>query len=87
MMNFEKYEDSIRATHQYEEDRHNRYSPYCDLIYYPSSREPKLRMAMRVLKPRNPSHILVTTHGWHMSIPPFQYMDRYAVWGWAISHD
>lgn len=75
-MAYEKYEDQIREQRQSEVERCNRYSPYCDLIYYPSSREPDLRLAMRILKPHKPSHLLVTTHGWHMSIPPFEYMDQ-----------
>lgn len=75
-MTYEKYEDRIRENRQINDERLNRYSPYCDFIYYPSSREPDLQLAMRVLKPLEPSRILVTTHGWHMSIPPFEYMDK-----------
>lgn len=30
---------------------------------------------MRVLKPAKPSYILAGTHGWHMSIPKFEYME------------
>jgi pimeloyl-ACP methyl ester carboxylesterase len=75
-MTHEKYEDRIREKRLSAEEHLNRYSPYCDLIYYPSSRDPNLRLAMRVLKPHKPSNILVTTHGWHMSIPPFEYMDQ-----------
>ncbi|MNI11612.1 Prolyl oligopeptidase family protein [compost metagenome] len=74
-MTYEKYEDRVRMQKQSGEQRINRYSPYCDLIYYPSSINPELRLAMRVLKPGRPSRICVTTHGWHMSIPSFTYMD------------
>lgn len=74
-MTYEKYEDRVRAQKQSGEQCMNRYSPYCDLIYYSSSIHPGLKLAMRVLKPRKPSRICVTTHGWHMSILPFTYMD------------
>ncbi|MDF2937771.1 MAG: dipeptidyl aminopeptidase/acylaminoacyl-peptidase [Paenibacillaceae bacterium] len=75
-MAYEKYEDLIRAARSEGEARCNQYSPYCDFIYYSSSMNPDLQLAMRVLKPGKPSPILVTTHGWHMSISPFSYMDK-----------
>ncbi|WP_053374399.1 alpha/beta hydrolase family protein [Paenibacillus sp. FJAT-27812] len=74
-MNYEKYEDRVRVQKRSDEQRVNQHSPYCDLIYYPSSIHPELSLAMRILKPRKPSPICVTTHGWHMSIPAFTYMD------------
>ncbi|WP_171687807.1 alpha/beta hydrolase family protein [Paenibacillus germinis] len=74
-MTYEQYEDRVRLQKQSGEQRINRYSPYCDLIYYPSSIQPELSLAMRILKPQRPSRICVTTHGWHMSIPSFTYMD------------
>ena len=53
-------------------ERQSRYSKYCDLIYYPSSVTPGIELAMMVYKPDKPTHIFVTTHGWHMSIPSVQ---------------
>lgn len=75
-MTLEKYEDRIIEKRQSHDERFNKYSPYCDFIYYPSSKEPGLRLAMRILKPTEPSPILVTTHGWHMSIPPFEHREE-----------
>ncbi|MCU6796296.1 prolyl oligopeptidase family serine peptidase [Paenibacillus sp. WQ 127069] len=75
-MDYERYEDRIRPDNEQAVFRGNRYSPYCDLIYYTSSRNPAVRLAMRVLKPAKPAPMLVTTHGWHMSIPEFVYMDE-----------
>ncbi len=69
---YEMYEDRLRQSKAVQ--RANRYSPYCDLVYYPSSRTPGLRLAMRVLKPAQPSDIVVNTHGWHMSMPEFVAM-------------
>lgn len=74
-MHYEKYEDRVQIGKQTDHPRQNRYSPYCDFIYYRSSRHPELLLAMRVLKPGKPSRLVVTTHGWHMSIPPFEAMD------------
>ena len=71
---FSEYEDKIR----YEKityKQKNRYSKYCDFIYYPSSINPELVLAMRILKPEKPSYIIAGTHGWHMSIPEFCEMD------------
>jgi len=70
----EKFEDSVRLEKVLSE-RENQYSPYCDLIYYPSSRDPDLTLAMRIRKPAKPSYIVVDTHGWHMSIPKFKPQD------------
>lgn len=75
-MSYEKYEDKVREDRHDGDSRFNKYSPYCDFIYYRSSIDPNIRLAMRVLKPAKPSHILVTTHGWHMSIPQFLPMDQ-----------
>ena len=50
----------------------NQYSRYCDFVYYNSSVNPELTLAMRVLKPEKPSYILAGTHGWHQSIPKFE---------------
>lgn len=71
-MEYEIYEDKIRASE--DKDLTSRYSPYCDFVYYESSRTPGIRMAMKVLKPSRPSYILVKTHGWHMSVEPFVHM-------------
>ncbi len=51
-------------------------SPFCDFLYYHSSIDPDLNLAMRVLKPAKPSYILVNTHGWHMHVPEFEFMDK-----------
>ena len=70
--NDELFEDAIREDKILNSDRVNKSSPYADFIYYASSRNPELTLAMRVLKPQKPSYILARTHGWHMSIPPFE---------------
>lgn len=67
----QRYEDTIR-TPQIPTDSRNRYSRYCDFIYYPSTREPGITLAMRICKPEKPGYILATTHGWHMTIPAFE---------------
>ena len=51
--------------------RKNRYSKNCNLIYYKSSINPELTLAMLIYKPKKPSYILATTHGWHMNMPEF----------------
>lgn len=68
---FEEFEDKLRIE-KTDLVRENRYSRYCDFIFYPSSLDPQLILAMRVLKPEKPSYILAGTHGWHMSIPEFE---------------
>jgi len=73
-MKYDIYEDKIRISGK--KDFTDKHSPYCDFVYYESSRTPGIRLAMRVLKPSEPSYILVKTHGWHMSIEPFVYMDE-----------
>ncbi len=73
-METELFEDKVRAQKQ-EGVPENQYSPYCDLIYYPSTVTPGLTLAMRVRKPAKPSYIVATTHGWHMSISPFCALD------------
>ncbi len=69
------YEDTVRGA-QMPVDERNRYSRYCDFIYYPSTRDPGTMLAMRVCKPEKPGFILATTHGWHMTIPSFEEYDR-----------
>lgn len=66
----DRFEDKIRKE-KTTIVKENKYSKYCDLIYYRSSIHPELTLAMRVLKPENPSYLLATTHGWHMSIGSF----------------
>lgn len=70
----EKYEDRVRKEKS-EDKKLNRYSRYCDFIYYKSTRSPELTLAMRVLKPEKPSYIKAGTHGWHMTIPDFKEYD------------
>lgn len=50
----------------------NRYSPYCDLIYYDSSVTTGIKLAMLVRKPAKKGYILSATHGWHTSIPDYE---------------
>lgn len=64
------YEDRIRKEKVLDEKK-NIYSKYCDFVYYPSSRNPELMLAMKVSKPAKPSYILAGTHGWHMSVGDF----------------
>lgn len=66
----EQFEDKVCTGG--EAERQNRYSEYCDFIYYPSSVTPGITLAMRVCKPAKPSYILATTHGWHMNIEAFR---------------
>ena len=73
-MGYELYEDSI--VKEKENDPGERFSPYCDFVFYRSTVDPELRLAMKVIKPEKPGYILVTTHGWHGSISDFEYMDR-----------
>ena len=70
-----KYEDRVRKE-KVEGKKENRYSKYCDFIYYKSSVNPELTLAMRVLKPEKPSYIVATTHGWHMSIADFEEYEK-----------
>ena len=70
-----KFEDRIRKEKE-NGKKENRYSKYCDFIYYKSSVNPELTLAMRVLKPEKPSYIVASTHGWHMSISDFQEYDK-----------
>lgn len=69
------YEDKIRREKSFEA-KISRYSKYCDFIYYKSSINPELTLAMCILKPARPSYILATTHGWHMSIEDFKEYDK-----------
>lgn len=74
-MSFDEFEDNIILEKQ-KNKKENKYSPYCDFIYYESSRTPGLMLAARILKPKKPSYIVVGTHGWHMSIKEFIHMDE-----------
>lgn len=70
---FEQYEDRIRmesAKLQLEF-----LTPYQDFRYYESSVSPGVRLAVNVIKPAQPSRLLVQLHGWHMSMPKPQ--ERY----------
>lgn len=68
------YSDEFRAE-KFVGKRENQYSKYCDLIYYESSVTSGLHIAMLVFKPMRPGHIIVTTHGWHMSMPKYQPLE------------
>lgn len=67
----EQFEDTVRGIDT-APDQRNRYSEFCDFVYYPSTVTPGVTLAMRVRKPAAPSYILATTHGWHMNIEAFQ---------------
>lgn len=71
---YAEYEDKVRETKK-TDGKQNRYSKYCDLIYYQSTRHPELTLAMRISKPEKPSYILAGTHGWHMSIKKFEELE------------
>lgn len=71
---YAEYEDRVREEKKVGE-KENKYSKYCDLIYYKSSIHPELTLAMRVSKPEKPSYILAGTHGWHMSIKKFEELE------------
>ena len=73
-MELDIYEDKVRK--QKEELQIGKSSPYCDLIYYKSTRDQNLNLAMRVVKPEKPGYIKATTHGWHMSVSEFVPMDE-----------
>ncbi len=73
MNDLNRFEDTERL--EKITNRTNQTSPGCDLVYYPSTRDPSLMLAMRVQKPEKPGFIRVQTHGWHMSIPRFAPMD------------
>ena len=74
-MNLSLFEDEKREEKK-NGPMQNLYSPYCDFIYYPSSHDPNLMLAMRITKPAKPGYILAATHGWHMTIEPFAAMDE-----------
>lgn len=54
----------------------DQHSPGCDFIHIRSSRDPGVRVAVRVLKPARPGPILATTHGWHQHVDEFVAMER-----------
>ncbi|MDF2668331.1 MAG: peptidase prolyl oligopeptidase active site region [Paenibacillus sp.] len=74
-MAYEQYEDRIRLEKQTNK-KVNQTSPYCDFIYYESSRTPGIMLAARIVKPEKPGYILAGTHGWHMGIRGFKPMDQ-----------
>lgn len=74
-MPYEEYEDSVRLA-KVTKAKENQLSPYCDFIYYESTRTPGVMLAARIIKPSEPSYIVAGTHGWHMSISKFKPMDE-----------
>ena len=64
-MNFERYEDTIRAVKAKTEEK---FSTYCDLRLIRSTITPSVIFAVKIYKPVAPSYLVATTHGWHMSI-------------------
>ncbi len=72
--NLAQYEDQQRADKKAGLSYQNQYSPYCDFIYYSSSRTPGIKLALRILKPAQPGYLVASTHGWHMSIKEFTFM-------------
>lgn len=73
--NLDIFEDKERIGKKSDEKK-NIYSKYCDLIYYNSTHDPELTLAMLVYKPDKPSYIKAATHGWHMSIKEFHPLDK-----------
>lgn len=73
-MNLDIFEDKVRK--EKEKLHISKSSPYCDFIYYRSSRDQNLSLAMRVVKPEKPGYIKVMTHGWHMSVSEFVHMNK-----------
>ena len=64
-MNFERFEDTIRAEKAKTAEK---FAPYCDLRLVRSSITPAVTFAVKIYKPEKPSYLVATTHGWHMSI-------------------
>lgn len=67
MSEFDIYEDGVRLKKKDEMPEFT--SPYQDFRYYSSSVTPNIQLAMNVIKPVQPAHMLVKLHGWHMSMP------------------
>ncbi|WP_127579083.1 alpha/beta hydrolase family protein [Paenibacillus koleovorans] len=63
---FEQYEDSERLSKSAVVPFR---SAYQDYLLYASSVTPGIRLGMNVIKPKQPGHLLVQLHGWHMSMP------------------
>lgn len=74
-MAYASYDDFDRSANQLV-SREAKRSPFCDLIYYESSRDPGLMLAARVVKPAKPSYIVAGTHGWHASLSRYQPMEE-----------
>ncbi|MNI11341.1 Prolyl oligopeptidase family protein [compost metagenome] len=64
---FEQYEDQVRLESVTMLPEFQ--STYQDLRYYESSVTPGIRLAINIIKPDQPSFLLVQLHGWHMSMP------------------
>jgi len=73
-MAYTSYDDFDRQGKQ-NVHREAQYSPYCDLVYYRSSRDPGLLLAARIVKPAQPSYIVAGTHGWHASLSRYRPME------------
>ncbi|TMV52690.1 hypothetical protein FE783_00390 [Paenibacillus mesophilus] len=74
-MSYTSYDDHERPG-KLKDGREAKYSPYCDLVYYESSREAGLMLAARIVKPAKPSYIVVGTHGWHASLSRYRPMEE-----------
>lgn len=74
-MSYEQYEDRIRLSKR-TDVKQPQTSPYCDFVYYESTRTPGMLLAARIVKPSKPSYMLIGTHGWHMSVPKFVPMNE-----------
>ena len=64
-MEFEKFEDTIRAKKAKTDEN---FARYCDLRLVQSTITPSVTFAVKIYKPSRPSYLVATTHGWHMSI-------------------
>jgi pimeloyl-ACP methyl ester carboxylesterase len=71
-MDLTKYEDTERRAKCPQEEQ---FSPFLDFRYVQSTVTPEVTFAVRIIKPCKPSYILAGTHGWHMSIRPFEHRD------------
>ncbi len=71
-MELEKYEDTVRETRSKVEEK---FSPYCDFRIVKSTVTDGVEFAVRIVKPKKPSYLVAGTHGWHMSVKKFEYME------------
>ncbi len=71
-MDLELFEDKVRAEKTLREEE---FSPYFDFRYVSSTISEGVKFGINVKKPKNPSYLIIGTHGWHMSISKFKHLD------------